>query len=111
MLEKSKKVLRMQNELLKYLIIKKAKKVESIYEEKENFYEVTLSAKLNMSEKEIEFLISKFSKNKEREYEYFWELMGESLEEDELELLFTLADDVRIYYENNILKFVLVIEK
>ncbi len=111
MIDKKKKIIKMQNEILKYMLIKGAVKVDVLYEEKEKMFELTAKSKIAIEESEMENLISKFSRHKEQEYDYYFDLIGETLEDDELELLFALADDVRIYYEKGILIFVVDIKK
>ncbi|QXW65748.1 hypothetical protein KX935_00230 [Streptobacillus moniliformis] len=64
-----------------------------------------------MSDDDLEFINSKLASHKNMEYDFYWELMGEPFEEDELKLLFLLADNVRIYYENNELLFIIEIKK
>lgn len=110
MLDKKKKIIKMQNEILKYMLIKGALKVDISYEEKEKNFELTAKSKVYMEESEMENLISKFSRHKEQEYDYYFDLIGETLEDDELELLFALADNVRIYYEQDVLTFVVALK-
>lgn len=60
---------------------------------------------------ELNYLNTKIKKNKDKEYEIFWELMGEVYEEGELELLFTLSDEVHMNYDDKKLNFKLEIYK
>ncbi|CAM3140764.1 hypothetical protein [Streptobacillus ratti] len=111
MLEQEKIIIKMMDELVKYFLSKNGKKIKVEIEEKENIFQIISSSNIDMSDDELEFINSKLASHKNREYNFYWELMGEPFEEDELKLLFLLADNVRIYYENNELLFIVEIKK
>ncbi|WP_197407850.1 hypothetical protein [Caviibacter abscessus] len=98
----------MADEVLKFLLEKKGKEININISEKEKVFEISAKSKINISEKEMEYITSNFARHKDLEYDFYWELMGENSDEDELELLFILADDIRIYYEND--EFLMIIE-
>jgi len=109
--EQKKKIIKMTDEILKFLFQKKAKDINISLSEKDDKYELIANSKTNISDKEMEYIISNFARHKDLEYDFYWELMGENSEEDELELLFILADDVRIYYENDIFTMIIELKK
>ncbi|WP_068268163.1 hypothetical protein [Caviibacter abscessus] len=102
------KLVKMADEVLKFLLEKKGKEININISEKEKVFEISAKSKINISEKEMEYITSNFARHKDLEYDFYWELMGENSDEDELELLFILADDIRIYYEND--EFLMIIE-
>ncbi|WP_156298885.1 hypothetical protein [Streptobacillus canis] len=111
MLEQEKIIIKMTDELLKYFLSKKGLKIRVDIEDKDNFFQIIASSKMKITQKELEEIHSKLANHKDREYDFYWELMGEAFEEDELELLFLLADNVGIFYENNELVFIIEIKK
>lgn len=101
----------MTDEVLKFFLEKKGKEININIAEKEQIFEISAKSKVNISEKEMEYIISNFARHKDLEYDFYWELMGENSDEDELELLFILADDIRIYYENDELLMIIELKK
>lgn len=101
----------MTDELIKYLLQKDAKDISINLSEKEAKYIIDVKSKIYISEEQMQELSSNFARHKDLEYEFLWELVGEYSDEDELELLFMIADDIRIYYENEILHFILELKK
>ncbi|WP_064591665.1 hypothetical protein [Streptobacillus moniliformis] len=111
MLEQEKIIVKMMDELVKYFLSKNGKKIKVEIEDKDNIFQITSSCNIDVSDDDLEFINSKLASHKNMEYDFYWELMGEPFEEDELKLLFLLADNVRIYYENNELLFIIEIKK
>lgn len=111
MLEEKKKISRMTDELLNYFLDRNAKDININVLEVENKYIITVFSEIKITEEEIEYINSNFVKHKNIEYECFLDLMGEGCSEDELELLFMVANEVRVYYENNIFKFIVEVNK
>lgn len=110
--EYKKKISKMGDELIKFFLNRGSKKVGLELEDLEDKYILIAKSKADISEEELEELILNYKANKDTEYDYLWELVGDSSDEDELELLFILADNVRIYYdEEDILRFIVEIEK
>lgn len=105
--EKKKIITKMSDEIVKFYFNKNAEDIYiNINKEKDSFT-LTTSAKINVNDEEMEDVISNFKYNTKAEYEYMWELVGEYSDENELELLFILSKDIKIYYENEILKFII----
>lgn len=111
MQEKKKKVVKMIDELLKYFFDNNCKNINMNYKEEKDKYIIEANSELDISEEEIEVLCENFEMHKDKEYDFFWDLMGETSGEAELELLFMLSDDIRIYYEERILKFIIDVKK
>lgn len=111
MLEEKKKISRMTDELLNYFLDRNAKNININVLENKNNYVITVSSEIEVSEEEIEYINSNFVRHKNVEYECYLGLMGEGCAEDELELLFMLANSVRVYYDNNIFKFIVEVKK
>lgn len=105
---KKKQILKMTDEILRYFLEKKANNINFNINELEDKFIIKVSSFLDITEEEIEDINSKFVKHRDKEYEIYWELMGSDSEDDELELLFILATDIIIYYEDD--KFTVVIE-
>lgn len=111
MQEKKKKVIKMIDELIRYFFDNNCKNVGINYYEQKDKYVIEANSEIDISEEKIQDLCDNFSVHRYKEYDFFWDLIGETSGEEELELLFILADDIRIYYENNILKFVIDVLK
>lgn len=106
-----KKITKMSDELLKFYLNKNTKEISiNVLEEKKHF-SIESKAKIDLTEEEIEYIISNFPKHKDIEYDSYWELMGEYCDDDELELLFLLADSIHVYYEKGYLIIYLKVDK
>ncbi|WP_067142973.1 hypothetical protein [Oceanivirga salmonicida] len=110
--EYKRKISKMGDELIKFLLNRGSKKVSLELEDLENEFIITAKSKVVINEEELNELILNYKAHKDMEYDYFWELVGDNSDEDELELLFMLADNVRIYYDDKEgLSFIVEIKK
>lgn len=109
--EEKKKITKMTDEILTYYLKRDGKRINIDIEERYDKYIIVATSKVIVSDEEFEDIVRNFRTNKDLEYDFFWELVGEYSEDEELELLFMLADDIKIYYEEEILKFCIEIAK
>ncbi len=109
--ELKKKIIKMGDEIIQYFLEREGKDINLNIKEDDDKYFLYAKSKLNISEEEMEEIISNYKIHKDIEYDFFWELVGEYSNEEELELLFMLSDDIKIYYDNGILEFIIQINK
>ncbi|VWL85605.1 hypothetical protein [Oceanivirga miroungae] len=109
--EVKKKIVKMGDEVVQYFLERDGKDISlNIKEDSEHYY-LQAKSDVYISEYELEEIFSNYKIHRDLEYDFFWELVGENSEEAELELLFMLADDTKISYEDNILEFNIRVDK
>lgn len=103
----NKKISKIVDEILTYLLDKKAKDIKVKIEKNETFTMIqTTSTDVNISENELKKLYN-YLNTTHREVEmeeYYWSLAGEGSFSHELSLVAIMVDIVEIHYEGNELK-------
>lgn len=107
--EKKRKLAKMVDEVSKFFLSKDATNININISNTGKKYIIDASGEIEIDDDEMEEIVSNLREHKDLEYDFFWELVGEYSDEEEFEIMFLLADEVRIYYENKQLNFVLEI--
>lgn len=109
--EVRKKIVKMSDEIIKYFLLKKGEEIDLNIKEMDEKYVIFVRSKVDISNKEMEELHFKISNHRDVEYDFYWELVGETYDDDELVLLSLISDKVDISYKENIMSFIIELNK